>query len=427
MHPNILVISPHHNNVEIGSSILVKKLLHKWPNSNMYFVYNIKENDLKRDLPLKHYYVTQRPMSPFKGDLWFRIRQYQNSKIESVNGIFFSRLSDDLEEWLDLTRPNIIYSHLGSIHMTHLSLLIADFCQVPLVVHIMDDYIVNWPPKKNWVLQIPFIKRRLSSINKKLFKKALDYSSMRMVISPSMSQEYHRRYKHAFEIFHNGVLVNQSCEKLQSQKDLKSLSELKVVFLGSILDTTNLEAIMLFVEEIKNWNQNGETRFSITLDIFSTNISKSYNIDDSNVIIKPSIPLEEVNSVLLEYDLLLLPISFSKDTLEFVKYSLPTKLADYLKSGVPILYYGPDNGSIYSFLSENKCAFLCVRDDTRNLEDFFKQYSDTILYYNIVENASLTVNQLFNIEEIQDRFYRRLIEVATEGIDDSNSNNKNRV
>ena len=57
-------------------------------------------------------------------------------------------------------------------------------------------------------------------------------------------------------------------------------------------------------------------------------------------------PLDEIPYVLETGDALLLPYSFESSQRAIVSTSYPTKTADYLASGVPILVHAPEYASI---------------------------------------------------------------------------------
>jgi hypothetical protein len=51
---------------------------------------------------------------------------------------------------------------------------------------------------------------------------------------------------------------------------------------------------------------------------------------------------DEVFFHTLQYvDILVLPVSFDEHTIQYIRYSMPTKVPAYLAVGTPILVYGP--------------------------------------------------------------------------------------
>jgi hypothetical protein len=48
----------------------------------------------------------------------------------------------------------------------------------------------------------------------------------------------------------------------------------------------------------------------------------------------------------------------------FYKYSISTKIPEYLASGRLILYYGPKDTGVYDYLFQHNAAFLAASPDT---------------------------------------------------------------
>src|SRR4029079_15035315 len=57
--------------------------------------------------------------------------------------------------------------------------------------------------------------------------------------------------------------------------------------------------------------------------------------------IRPQPPAEELRAALTRADALILAYGFHPRTIEYYRYSFPTKLVPYMLSGTPILAYGP--------------------------------------------------------------------------------------
>jgi glycosyltransferase involved in cell wall biosynthesis len=53
------------------------------------------------------------------------------------------------------------------------------------------------------------------------------------------------------------------------------------------------------------------------------------------------VPRDRYFATVCDADVLLLPVNFETSAIRMVRYSMPTKVPEYLVSGVPILLYGP--------------------------------------------------------------------------------------
>ena len=69
-------------------------------------------------------------------------------------------------------------------------------------------------------------------------------------------------------------------------------------------------------------------------------------------------------------DLLILPVNFDRATVEYVKYSMPTKVPAYMFSGTPALAYGPRFVASIAYASE--WAYCVFNKDKKELKDAIK-------------------------------------------------------
>ncbi len=110
--------------------------------------------------------------------------------------------------------------------------------------------------------------------------------------------------------------------------------------------------------------------------------------------------------VIREYDFLILPISFLSDEALFAKYSMPTKLSDYMASGVPIIMIAPDGIAISNFFKENNCGFIINFNDKALIEkELIKIFeSDKIAIMSIVNRANEICYYNFDNHIVLDKF-----------------------
>jgi glycosyltransferase involved in cell wall biosynthesis len=86
-----------------------------------------------------------------------------------------------------------------------------------------------------------------------------------------------------------------------------------------------------------------------------------FGIAGERVSVEPLVPSREIPALLAGADALLLPFSFSEEERDVVSTSFPTKTADYLASGVPILVHAPPYATI-SRLAQEEGWGLTVTD-----------------------------------------------------------------
>ena len=67
-------------------------------------------------------------------------------------------------------------------------------------------------------------------------------------------------------------------------------------------------------------------------------------------------PQSELSKILSEADILFLPYSFLQVALDAVENAFPSKIADYLAAGRPILVFGPKYSSLVRYAREQSFA-----------------------------------------------------------------------
>src|SRR5207253_6847317 len=60
---------------------------------------------------------------------------------------------------------------------------------------------------------------------------------------------------------------------------------------------------------------------------------------------------------------LLLPVNFDDESVDFIRYSMPTKVPAYLASGTPIVVYGPPNVAQIEYASQEGWAHVVTEQD----------------------------------------------------------------
>jgi glycosyltransferase involved in cell wall biosynthesis len=77
---------------------------------------------------------------------------------------------------------------------------------------------------------------------------------------------------------------------------------------------------------------------------------------DPSIRVHDWVPQEQLRRVLQSADILFLPFSFSEEVRHAVETAFPSKTADYLASGKPILVFGPSYSTLVRYASEQGFA-----------------------------------------------------------------------
>lgn len=285
---------------------------------------------------------------------------------------------DNLEA-LKSFSPDIIFCGLGTLNRMRVCKKLHE--QLPkskVVLYIVDDWI-NSRISEKWP---PFIwKHRYE----KAFREILTFSSGNISICQEMTDVYKERYGVNFIPFHNPVDVSfwDSLSPIKKYPaDMVSL-----LYVGKINYDT--EACLIdCCKVVESLNKEGK---SIRFDVYSPDYSIKCDLFDKyeHCTLFPSIPHESIPELTKSYTALFLTLGFSKHSVKYVKLSMPTKLSEYLASGLPIVLYCSDSIALYHYVSNNKCAFTCCsRGETELMTTMLKLF-DKEESLRVVNNAHI--------------------------------------
>jgi glycosyltransferase involved in cell wall biosynthesis len=130
-----------------------------------------------------------------------------------------------------------------------------------------------------------------------------------------------------------------------------------------------------------------------------------------NVYCYPPIKHADVPRFIHKYDLLLLPLAFTQKGTKYAKYSMPTKMSEYMISGVPILVFAPSDCAVTKYANENKIAFTCSENNLESVIQCLKKImSENIVRKEIVKNAVEVAIKNHEINKENERF-RNLLNI----------------
>ena len=137
----------------------------------------------------------------------------------------------------------------------------------------------------------------------------------------------------------------------------------------------------------------GQINESYMLEVYTNEKDESINGDlknHPNVIYGGDIPYSEVEKKTAEADVFVIAEGFREEDINFTRYSLSTKAADGLASGVAILTYGPEDAGVVGYMKETEASMVCT--DPKKLR--------------------IELEQLIMNSNIQRKYYEKAIEIT---------------
>jgi len=211
-----------------------------------------------------------------------------------------------------------------------------------------------------------------------------------------MSEEYKKRYNKEFVHFHNPIEIDKWLPYTKTDYSIDR-RHIKILCAGRIGDIGIFDSIVEVASCIDRMNGK---EANIKLHIQTPTKKKSVldRLQEYKcVIINPFSEYKQLPIIFSESDILLLANDFSKQGVDFLRFSMPTKASEYMISGTPVLVYASEESAVSKFFSRNNCGYPVT-----------KQSKDEIM------NA---INLLLNNEDLRKRISRNAVNIAKEKFD----------
>jgi glycosyltransferase involved in cell wall biosynthesis len=315
-------------------------------------------------------------------------------------------LTPELEAWVATFRPTVLYTILGSNALMELAEQLRVRFRLPLVVHIMDDWV---SVLYRGGLLSPWQRRK----KERLFQHLLDVAAARFAICDDMAEAYRRRYGQPFLSFQNAIDVKRW---QRYEKDPRIVNHpVRVAYIGSILPFAQLDSLADCCRAIQALADEG---FSIDMEIYSPAwLAGQYR---TQLVVGSAITLHDTLSddttffdTLHAVDILVLPVNFDQYTIEFIRYSMPTKVPAYLTVGTPILAYGPADVAQVSYAAAAGWGMTVTERDAGQLQQAFKRLaSDISLRSELAGRARATAAARHDAQVVRAEFQAALADAA---------------
>ena len=257
--------------------------------------------------------------------------------------------SRKLRDWLDRENPTCIFLAPGYAKFIYdIALKISKDRNIPIITYICDDYYFLESPKS-------FLGRTELKLLQKKTRQILENTSLLVTISEEIKNQYSEEFGVKTQVIMTGSSF-EPCDKAVVKDEIKSFS-----YFGNIGVNRErpLSHIGHTLDEI-----NSERGTDYRLNIYTKSDNEAIRNAFCNI---KSIRMcgflvgDEFRKEFLEADCLIHVEDFSKETMDLVKGSVSTKIADSLSGGIPLLAYGPQGVASIEHLKRHHCAFVCTQ------------------------------------------------------------------
>lgn len=315
-------------------------------------------------------------------------------------------LSPELEAWIAEFRPNVLYTILGSNAMMEMAERVRVRFNLPLVVHIMDD----WASVLYRGGLLSFVQRRRKE---RLMQHLMDVAAVRMAICDAMADAYRVRYRQPFLAFQNTVDV-VALERFVKNPDRVG-RPVRVAYIGSIFPFAQLDSLADVCRAVQHLADSG---MEIRMEIYSpTFLSAQYR---DQFVVGTAVELhdtirddEKFFATLQAVDVLVLPVNFDTYTKNYIRYSMPTKVPAYLAIGTPILAYGPADVAQIDYAATAGWGLVVSDRDSDKIQAGLRALAlDTDLRRRLFAQARRMARDRHDTSTVRAQFQRVLTQAA---------------
>lgn len=260
-------------------------------------------------------------------------------------------------EWLNNFNPDLIFFVGGNVSFLHdVTQWIHNYLKIPYAVYFTDDYVINQTNEN--LLQLIYQKR----LHKK-YLYTINNASMCYVVSDLMAKDYSIKFNRNFSVLVNSIDFNNFSipKKEQNEKNktmiFSYIGGLHLNRWKSLIELGNL------LSEI-----NSELSLECVINIYTVVYpdDKIFNqLNNFPLQFKGSLDNIGVIETIKKSDVLVHVESLDKINRSYTKYSISTKIPEYMASHRPILAYGPAEVASIKILSENHIGVVLTDDDSK--------------------------------------------------------------
>lgn len=266
-----------------------------------------------------------------------------------------------LKSWLEKEAPTHIFIAPGTAKCIYnMALKISRDRNIPIVTYVCDDYYFVKPEKK-------FVSRAVQKSFHKKIEKLMQKSTHIVTICKGVEDEYFAK----FNVPATTVMTGSNYNVEEQIKSLDSVTTLRYMGNISCNRYMSLADIGRALDEI-----NSESGTDYSLEIFTGEKNEtvlSVFKDIKSVKLCGYVSGEAFHSTFKSSEILVHTEAFDEASIDIVKNSVSTKIADSLASGIVLFAYGPAQVASMRHLIDNDCAVIATNKEglKESLKDLF--------------------------------------------------------
>lgn len=291
-----------------------------------------------------------------------------------------------LKEWLKKESPTHIFLAPGEAKFIYnIALKISKKFNLPIVTYVCDEYY--------------FVEKKkgLAALHQKQLDKKIEKLMAKTSHIIAICDKIKNCYSEKFSVSATTIMTGANYPIATEPKDIEKIE--KITYLGNIRLNRyfSIAEVGKVIDEI-----NIEKGTSYRLDIYSSEKDKNIlaTFDDiKSINFCGFVSGKDFDKVFYDSQALMHVEAFDEDSIDRVKHSVSTKIADSLSSGICLFAYGPSQVASIQYLQDNNCAIVCTAQDKLK-ENLLWLFSSNYDRQKIVQNALNVAKQNHDVQNV---------------------------
>jgi len=373
--PKVLIISESPKGSKNGFGVTLDYFFGNWDKTRITNIYT--DQAFQKEFKEKENYLLAH--IPFHAGLKYALPFLFGIIPEWRNNFSKKWIKKNLKK----IKPDLIYSFVYSSATLQFSTLVAKITKLPFIFHIADDI----TQEENGEI---------------IIRKAIQFAKRQFVISENMKTEYQKIFIKDFDVFHFvSTNIVPSYRQLQNAEHKHQPKVIR--FIGSYHKIQHEDAVADVIDVLKRINQ---PNVQYNLEFWGTETpTNALNKLTEDSIYKGMFHDCQKLQLIGESDLLIIPSTFDAKVHKYYKNSFPTKLTEFLLSGVPVLVYGPSDSSSSIFCKKHSVGIIINKKCKESLFQFLKDFTKNQNSFDIkARNDSIKLRKTMDEVRMQDKF-----------------------
>ena len=311
--------------------------------------------------------------------------------------------TESLRSWILNEKPDLIFACGGlSSFFYDVILELSRSYTLPVVTYVCDDFYFSTQKWEQGLLQRYYYKLLRNKIS-----QLMSRSCGVVTICDAMSKDYGALFgckpltisTGAYglnSVSHENNVTDRTCGVLRYFGNLKLNRSESLLLIGMALDKLNQEHATHHRLEIYTSDPAPE-------DFYKVPTIQVKGFVDSHSMV----PLVQSAALLVHTE------SFRQEDIDRVRYSVSTKIAESLWSGIPLFAYGCSEVASIAHLEQNECAFVCNDKDLLT-ERLYTALYDQTERQRVIRKALITAKDYHDRDNNSNRLYAYLQSVKEE-------------